>query len=119
MKVLTAIAGSAVAAALLSAAPAKAQFFDAPAAIAGGILGATAGAIGTAAGFGNPYYGAGYGYGYPSSYYGDGYSTGYYGAGYAPAYSYGYQSDPYYSGRTVYSPRSYRQYRRSFDNPYN
>lgn len=127
MKAIAALAGTAVSAVLLTATPSQAQFLDpvfaAPAAaasIATGAVGAAAGIAGAAtggffgAGYPNGYYGYGYGYGYP------GYNTAYNGS-WSPIWGYT-QTDPVYgtpvyTGRSAY--RSYRQWRRSPDNPYN
>ena len=128
MKLIPALAGTAVSAILVSATPSQAQFFDplfaAPAAaasVATGVVGAATGVVGAATGgfFGGYPAGYDYGWGYP------GYGTAYYGyPGYTTGWnapSWGYAeaapAQPVVTGRSAY--RSYRQYRRSPDNPYN
>lgn len=119
MKIIPALAATAVSAVVLSATPSQAQFFDtlfaAPATVATGAVGAATNVVGAATGglFGG-YPSYDYGWNYP------GYSTAY-NSSWSPIWGYT-QTDPVYgtptySGRSSY--RSYRQWRRSMDNPYN
>ncbi len=128
MKIIPALAGTAVSAVLLSATPSQAQFFDtlftAPATVATGAVGVATGAVGTATNVVGAATGGFFGAGYPNGYnYGWGY-PGYntaYNTTWSPIWGYT-QTDPVYgtptyTGRSAY--RSYRQWRRSMDNPYN
>ena len=141
MKIISALASTAVTAILLSATPSHAQFFDplfeAPAAAVQAGTGIATGAVGAATGIVGAATGGFFG-GYPDNYdvhYGWNTWTGWnnpgYGAAYYPGWSngwstpsYGYaQTAPAYgtrpvvTGRSAY--RSYRQWRRSPDNQYN
>ena len=143
MKVLPAIAATALTATLLSATPSQAQFFDplfaAPAVAAGVAAGAVGAATGVATGgyHGSPYYngynsGYGYGDGYPNyfgagSYAAPGYDTGFWvdtptyapaAPTYAPSYTTNYvdQPAPIRTGRSAAAAR--RNYKSGRDNPY-
>lgn len=129
MKIIPALAGTAVSAILLSATPSQAQFFDtlfaAPATVATGAVGVATGAVGAATGVVGAATGgllapAPYNYGYANGWGYPGYTTAY-NSQWSPIWGYT-QTDPVYgtpvyTGRSAY--RSYKQYRQSPMYPYN